>query len=94
MRRVLVLLLVLGVGVFLSRLFDCLTSTAEAQQCANENGDVNGDSTRDIADTIYLLAWLFNQGPEPEPFCPTCDHIATAVWWILFRDGMSRSETR
>ena len=69
MRKYFVLLLVLGVGVVLGRMFDGDTTTAEAQQCANENGDVNGDSARNISDVIYLLTWLFSNGPEPEPLC-------------------------
>ena len=30
-----------------------------------QNGDVNGDGTIDIADPVYLLAYLFDGGPEP-----------------------------
>jgi hypothetical protein len=33
------------------------------------NGDVNGDLSLDLSDAIYLLAFLFQGGPEPEP-CP------------------------
>ena len=33
------------------------------------NGDVNGDDTVDLSDAIYLLAFLFQGGPEPEA-CP------------------------
>jgi hypothetical protein len=33
------------------------------------NGDVNGDSSLDLSDAIYLLAFLFQGGPELEP-CP------------------------
>ncbi|MEE3200000.1 MAG: hypothetical protein VX254_08210, partial [Planctomycetota bacterium] len=29
------------------------------------NGDLNGDSGRDISDAVYLLTWLFQGGPEP-----------------------------
>lgn len=32
---------------------------------AVENGDVNGDSLRDISDAIYLLTWLFQGGSPP-----------------------------
>ncbi len=69
MKKILVLLLVLGVGVFLGRSFDGDTNAALATECANQNGDVNGDNMRDIADAVYILNWLFNQGPEPEPIC-------------------------
>jgi len=38
------------------------------------NGDVNGDEKIDIADAIYLLNYLFNEGPEPEAIeCAACD---------------------
>jgi hypothetical protein len=33
------------------------------------NGDVNGDDSLDLSDAIYLLAFLFQGGPEPVP-CP------------------------
>ena len=32
---------------------------------ATENGDVNGDGDRDIADVVSLLTWLFDGGPPP-----------------------------
>ena len=34
---------------------------------AAENGDVNGDLSRDLADAIYLLNWIFEGGPGPVP---------------------------
>jgi len=38
------------------------------------NGDVNGSGAIDIADAIYLLTYLFAQGPEPEAIeCAACD---------------------
>jgi len=37
------------------------------------NGDVNGSGKIDIADAIYILGYLFAQGPEPEAIeCDTC----------------------
>jgi hypothetical protein len=33
----------------------------------DRNGDTNGDGQRDISDAIYLLSWLFNDGPAPVP---------------------------
>ncbi len=35
-----------------------------------QNGDVNGDTFRDIADFQYLMSWLFASGAPPVPF--TC----------------------
>jgi len=32
---------------------------------ATENGDTNGDGSRDITDAIYYLSWLFQGGAEP-----------------------------
>jgi len=37
---------------------------------ARENGDVNGDSTIDLSDVIYLLRYLFSGGPAPVPLRP------------------------
>ena len=37
--------------------------------CANENGDTNGDGASDLSDAIYLLAFLFQGGSGPVPFC-------------------------
>ena len=33
----------------------------------SENGDVNGDNGLDLSDAIYLLSFLFQGGPEPQP---------------------------
>jgi len=37
---------------------------------AAANGDTNGDGSRDLSDAVYLLAWLFREGPAPLP----CSH--------------------
>ncbi len=34
---------------------------------ADDNGDVNGDGSRDLTDAIYMLTWLFRGGPGPVP---------------------------
>jgi hypothetical protein len=40
----------------------------DAAPSASENGDTNGDGTRDLSDAVSLLHWLFQSGPEPVPF--------------------------
>jgi len=37
--------------------------------CVDDNGNINGDVDRDLSDAISLLAWLFQGGAEPVPFC-------------------------
>jgi len=37
--------------------------------CANDNGDVNGDNGIDLSDAVYNLAFLFQGGPAPVLFC-------------------------
>ena len=37
------------------------------QPNSDENGDVNGDGSRDLTDAIYMLTWLFRGGPDPVP---------------------------
>ncbi len=70
MKKSLALILMVSVGLVLGWVAQEFSGTAAAQQCATENGDVNGDGGRDIADAVYLLSWLFTGGPEPEPICP------------------------
>ncbi len=42
--------------------------TGNGEPLATENGDVNGDGKRDIADAVGLLTWIFEGGPEPVAF--------------------------
>ena len=64
MRRLLVafLTLVLGLGV-------AHPGFAGPPDCAIDNGDTNGDQSRDLSDAIYLLSHLFQGGPAPALFC-------------------------
>ncbi len=44
---------------------------------AGENGDVDGDSNRNLGDVLYLLNYLFRGGPAPvEISCPDATPIA------------------
>ena len=73
MKRLVVLLVVLGVGVVLG-MFNGVGSTAEAgggqgggqEECAAQNGDVNADGTVDISDGITVLGNLFLGNPPHE----------------------------
>ena len=69
--RRLVLLLVLGIGVALGRMFDGVTNTAEAaggqESFASESGDVNADGAVDISDAITMLGYLFLGNPPQLP---------------------------
>jgi len=44
---------------------------AGPQACVDDNGNINGDVDRDLSDAISLLAWLFQGGDPPVPFCTT-----------------------
>jgi hypothetical protein len=37
--------------------------------CATENGDINGDGATDLSDVVFSLAFSFQGGPAPVPFC-------------------------
>ncbi|MCK4384650.1 MAG: dockerin type I repeat-containing protein [candidate division Zixibacteria bacterium] len=58
-------------------------------------GDANGDLVVDIADVVYLINYLFIDGPAPEPLkagdanCDEVVDIADVVYLInyLFIDG-------
>ena len=67
MKRLLVLLLAVGVGVVLGGMFDGVSRTAEAggdePKCAAENGDVNADGKVNISDGITILGYIFRSSP-------------------------------
>ena len=74
MRRFLVLLLALGVGMILGRRFEGVSNTAEAGG-GNAGGealppcqDSNGDGQSNLTDAVFLLNWLFLGGSAPT--CP------------------------
>ncbi len=67
MRRLIIILLVVNAIVITGRLVQEWRPEANAGAGAvpSGNGDVNGDGDRDVSDAIYLLLWLFRNGPEP-----------------------------
>jgi len=42
---------------------------AGAPECADDNGDSNGDNALDLSDAVYLLSHLFQGGPAAVLFC-------------------------
>ena len=75
MRKFLALLLVLGVGVVLGRMFDGVGSTVDAEGgqegCTTQNGDVNGDGAVNMRDVTALVHHLHR--PNSAPPVPLCD---------------------
>ena len=63
MKKLLFASLVLSLSLAVGRL-----GTA-GPSCANENGEVNGDGGIDLSDAIYSLAFFFQGGGAPVPFC-------------------------
>ena len=74
MKRVIVFALVLNAAV-LGVLAHQMVAVAGGNQ-AVQNGDTNGDGSRDIGDAIYLLQWLFSGGAEP--VAATCEQDLVA----------------
>lgn len=58
-------------------------------------GDANGDETINVADAVYLIAYIFKGGPAPEPLeagdanCDETLNVADAVYLItyIFKGG-------
>jgi len=68
MRRFLVLALFLNASLLALRAWQELP-VAHGGLLASGNGDTNGDQAIDLSDAVYLLTWLFQDGPAPVP-CP------------------------
>lgn len=71
MSRTVGVLLGIVLGVGLGLVGTQMAGTASAVGSPTENGDVNGDGGIDIADAVYLLGFLFQEGPPPVPIIPT-----------------------
>ena len=71
-------LLILAIAAAATCLSGHRTPPAAAQLIPLGNGDVNADRAIDIGDPIYLLTYLFNAGPPPEPIQnpPRTDSVA------------------
>jgi len=58
-------------------------------------GDANSDATLNVADAVYLISYIFKNGPAPDPLCigdandDGTDNIADAVYLInyIFKGG-------
>jgi hypothetical protein len=58
-------------------------------------GDANGDGIANIADAVFLINYVFNSGPAPDPFeagdanCDGAPNVADAVYLInyVFKGG-------
>jgi tyrosinase len=64
MKRIVVFALVLNAAL-LGVIAHQLVAIAGGEAVATENGDNNGDGSRDLSDAIYMLQWLFGGGPGP-----------------------------
>jgi hypothetical protein len=64
MNRLHLLAWVLNLGLVMGSM-----ALAGPPDCADENGDTNGDKARDLSDAVYALTFQFQGGPEPVPFC-------------------------
>ncbi len=69
---------------------------ARADGCeAFVDGDANGDAQVNVADAVYLINFVFKQGPAPEPLeagdanCDLSTNVADAVYLInyVFKGG-------
>jgi len=64
MKRIVVFALILNAAL-LGVIAHQLVAIAGGGAVATQNGDTNGDGSRDITDAVYLLSWLFQGGAEP-----------------------------
>ena len=65
MRKLLVFALLVNAALLAGRFWQERPAIAQEEPVATENGDVNGDGSRNVTDVVYLLRWLFQRGPEP-----------------------------
>ena len=65
MKKLLLVALFLNGVLLAGRFWQELPANAQEQPLATENGDLDGDGTRNVTDAVYLLRWLFQRGPAP-----------------------------
>ncbi len=67
MKRMILFALLINAALLgvIAHQFTALAGGGRAE--ADENGDMNGDGSRDLTDAIYMLSWLFRGGPGPVP---------------------------
>ncbi|MFH2057099.1 MAG: dockerin type I repeat-containing protein [bacterium] len=82
--------------------------TPELKQCGTDEiifgvppcGDANGDGIPNITDAVFLIAYIFSDGPEPDPYeagdadCDTIVNISDAVYLVqyIFNSGPAPCE--
>jgi hypothetical protein len=81
MRRALVVVVALSVGVAVGRLSNQQPVNAQGAGVAEPSlppcQDINGDGRSDVSDAVYFLNWRFLSGPEPE--CPDGNGPSTGL---------------
>lgn len=66
MKKMIIALLLVNMVLVVGDLLYDLTAKADRHKGpATQNGDVNGDESINLGDAIYLLTYLFQNGPEP-----------------------------
>ena len=78
MRSIFLIAVGVLVGIAVTLSFPHGTSQVVYAGTPSGNGDVNGDGRIDIADAIYLLGYLFANGPKPGAIA--CDSCCTPVY--------------
>jgi len=85
-------LVVTGENQYTCSLLDFAWSESPLNIC----GDANGDDQIDVADAIFLITYIFREGPDPDPICRgdanddgACN-VGDAVYLInhVFRGGL------
>ena len=76
MKRLIAVLLCVCASLLAVRVWQELPTAQGVGQPATQNGDVNGDTFRDIGDAVYILNWLFSDGDAPVALADSPDVLA------------------